>query len=145
MPRAAPARDTPAGSRDIGLPYPAEDLSEDDDLFSFLLVDQLGMRAQTKLGVHPQQVKFIGPAHNREDVLNILRDVSVARLVNNNNGICEALSLYVTSLCSSMQLTILADRATRNGPQYRGATSSRVSSLWHGAIDTRLTLRPGCL
>lgn len=76
MPRAAAARDTPAGSRDTGLPYPAEDLSEDDDLFSFLLVDQLGMRAQTKLGVHPQQVKFIGPAHNREDVLNILREVS---------------------------------------------------------------------
>lgn len=77
MPRAAAApRDTPAGSRDTGLPYPAEDLSEDDDLFSFLLVDQLGMRAQTKLGVHPQQVKFVGPAHNREDVLNILREVS---------------------------------------------------------------------
>lgn len=110
MPRAAAARDTPAGSRDTGLPYPAEDLSEDDDLFSFLLVDQLGMRAQTKLGVHPQQVKFIGPAHNREDVLNILREVStpsrsVARLrallVNNNNGICKpSLALrHVTIIC----------------------------------------------
>lgn len=88
MPRAAAARDTPAGSRDTGLPYPAEDLSEDDDLFSFLLVDQLGMRAQTKLGVHPQQVKFVGPAHNREDVLNILREVS-APSRSRGSGPCQ--------------------------------------------------------
>ncbi|KAK4688834.1 [histone H4]-N-methyl-L-lysine20 N-methyltransferase, partial [Tremellales sp. Uapishka_1] len=40
------------------LPHPAEDLSADDDLLSWILVDQLGSLPNTKLGVHPQQVKF---------------------------------------------------------------------------------------
>nr|ODN98688.1 hypothetical protein L204_02652 [Cryptococcus depauperatus CBS 7855] len=56
------------------LPHPAEDLSADDDLLSWVLVDQLGCMPNTKLGVHPQQVKFVGPSFKTEDVLNVVRE-----------------------------------------------------------------------
>jgi histone-lysine N-methyltransferase SUV420H len=61
------------------LPHPAEDLSADDDLLSWILVDQLGCLPNTKLGVHPQQVKFVGPAFKTEEVMAIVHDVSVVR------------------------------------------------------------------
>ncbi|WVQ70974.1 hypothetical protein IAR50_000499 [Cryptococcus sp. DSM 104548] len=61
-------------SRDVVLPHPAEDLSADDDLLSWVLVDQLGSMPNTKLGVHPQQVKFVGPAFKTDEVLNIVRE-----------------------------------------------------------------------
>jgi hypothetical protein len=57
------------------LPHPAEDLSADDDLLSWILVDQLGCMPNTKLGVHPQQVKFVGPVFKTEEVLNIVHEV----------------------------------------------------------------------
>ncbi|WRT64106.1 uncharacterized protein IL334_001035 [Kwoniella shivajii] len=56
------------------LPHPAEDLSADDDLLSWILVDQLGCMPNTKLGVHPQQVKFVGPTFKTDDVLNIIKE-----------------------------------------------------------------------
>ncbi|WVQ85525.1 hypothetical protein IAT38_007691 [Cryptococcus sp. DSM 104549] len=56
------------------LPHAAEDLSADDDLLSWVLVDQLGSMPNTKLGVHPQQVKFVGPAFKTDEVLNIVRE-----------------------------------------------------------------------
>lgn len=58
------------------LPHPAEDLSSDDDLLSWILVDQLGCMPNTKLGVHPQQVKFVGPVFKTADVLAIIQEVS---------------------------------------------------------------------
>jgi len=57
------------------LPHPAEDLSADDDLLSWILVDQLGAMPNTKLGVHPQQVKFVGPVFKTEEVLKIVQEV----------------------------------------------------------------------
>ncbi|WWC86217.1 uncharacterized protein L201_001090 [Kwoniella dendrophila CBS 6074] len=59
------------------LPHPAEDLSSDDDLLSWILVDQLGCMPNTKLGVHPQQVKFVGPTFKTDDVLNIVKDTII--------------------------------------------------------------------
>ncbi|WWD17913.1 hypothetical protein CI109_102358 [Kwoniella shandongensis] len=56
------------------LPHPAEDLSADDDLLSWILVDQLGSMPNTKLGVHPQQVKFIGPSFKTDEVLTIVKE-----------------------------------------------------------------------
>ncbi|WVW82256.1 hypothetical protein I302_104262 [Kwoniella bestiolae CBS 10118] len=56
------------------LPHPAEDLSADDDLLSWILVDQLGCMPNTKLGVHPQQVKFVGPTFKTDEVLNIVKE-----------------------------------------------------------------------
>lgn len=61
--------------RDPPLPHPAEDLSADDDLLSWVLVDQLGAMPNTKLGVHPQQVKFVGPAFKPDEVLAIVKEV----------------------------------------------------------------------
>lgn len=58
------------------LPHPAEDLSADDDLLSWILVDQLGCLPNTKLGVHPQQVKFVGPQFKTSDILSIVHEVS---------------------------------------------------------------------
>ncbi|ODO11703.1 hypothetical protein I350_00487 [Cryptococcus amylolentus CBS 6273] len=72
MSRQPPGDNTP--SRDVVLPHPAEDLSADDDLLSWVLVDQLGSMPNTKLGVHPQQVKFVGPAFKTDEVLNIVRE-----------------------------------------------------------------------
>lgn len=60
----------------IVLPHPAEDLSADDDLLSWILVDQLGALPNTRLGVHPQQVKFVGPPFKTEEVMDIVRHVS---------------------------------------------------------------------
>ena len=60
----------------VSLPHPAEDLSADDDLLSWILVDQLGALPNTKLGVHPQQVKFVGPSFKTEEVMNIVKEVS---------------------------------------------------------------------
>ncbi|KAK1928040.1 hypothetical protein DB88DRAFT_480167 [Papiliotrema laurentii] len=57
----------------IVLPHPAEDLSADDDLLSWILVDQLGALPNTRLGVHPQQVKFVGPPFKTEEVMDIVR------------------------------------------------------------------------
>jgi histone-lysine N-methyltransferase SUV420H len=59
------------------LPHPAEDLSADDDLLSWILVDQLGCLPNTKLGVHPQQVKFVGPAFKTSEILSIVQEVSL--------------------------------------------------------------------
>jgi histone-lysine N-methyltransferase SUV420H len=59
------------------LPHPAEDLSADDDLLSWILVDQLGAMPNTKLGVHPQQVKFVGPTFKTEEVLKIVQEVGL--------------------------------------------------------------------
>lgn len=58
-------------------PHQAEDLSRDDDLCSYLLVDQIGCDKLDKpsLGVHPQQAKFVGPAIEKSDVLNIIKHV----------------------------------------------------------------------
>lgn len=58
------------------LPHPAEDLSADDDLLSWILVDQLGCLPNTKLGVHPQQVKFVGPPFKTSEILSIVQEVS---------------------------------------------------------------------
>ena len=38
-------------------------------------MDQLGAMPNTKLGVHPQQVKFVGPPFKTDDVLNIVKEV----------------------------------------------------------------------
>jgi histone-lysine N-methyltransferase SUV420H len=56
-------------------PHPAEDLSADDDLLSWILVDQLGALPNTRLGVHPQQVKFVGPMFKTEEVMDIVKEV----------------------------------------------------------------------
>ena len=61
--------------RDPPLLHPAEDLSADDDLLSWVLVDQLGAMPNTKLGVHPQQVKFVGPVFKSDEVLAIIKEV----------------------------------------------------------------------
>jgi hypothetical protein len=53
----------PPKTDEDALPHPAE-------------VDQLGCLPNTKLGVHPQQVKFVGPTFKTEDVMNIVHDVS---------------------------------------------------------------------
>lgn len=60
------------------LPHPAEDLSADDDLLSWILVDQLGAMPGAKLGVHPQQVKFVGPVFKPEEVMTIIHEVGAA-------------------------------------------------------------------
>lgn len=57
------------------VPHPAEDLSADDDLLSWILVDQLGALPNTRLGVHPQQVKFVGPVFKTEEVMEIVKEV----------------------------------------------------------------------
>ena len=57
----------------------AEDLSAGDDLLSWILVDQMGCLPDTRLGVHPQQVKFEGPKFQPSDVLRILQEVSSAK------------------------------------------------------------------
>ncbi len=75
---AMPPRHAPPDSqayKDPPLPHPAEDLSADDDLLSWVLVDQLGAMPNTKLGVHPQQVKFTGPVFKADEVLNIVKEV----------------------------------------------------------------------
>lgn len=72
MSRQSNGDSTPA--RDLLLPHPAEDLSADDDLLSWVLVDQLGCMPNTRLGVHPQQVKFVGPPFKTDEVLNIVRE-----------------------------------------------------------------------
>jgi histone-lysine N-methyltransferase SUV420H len=59
------------------LPHPAEDLSADDDLLSWILVDQLGCLPNTKLGVHPQQVKFVGPVFKTSEILAIVQEVNL--------------------------------------------------------------------
>lgn len=65
----------------VAIPNPAEDLEEDDDLLSWILVDQIGIVGQSPgqkgLGVHPQQVKFVGPALKQDDILRILQDVGL--------------------------------------------------------------------
>ncbi|ORY28990.1 hypothetical protein BCR39DRAFT_533467 [Naematelia encephala] len=63
-------------SRDA-LPHPAEDLSADDDLLSWILVDQLGCLPNSKLGVHPQQVRFVGPQFKTDEVLNVIKETVV--------------------------------------------------------------------
>jgi hypothetical protein len=55
---------------------PAEDLSADDDLLSWILVDQLGCLPGKGLGVHPQQVKFVGTPFKTSEVLAIVSEVS---------------------------------------------------------------------
>ncbi|RSH92553.1 Histone-lysine N-methyltransferase set9 [Saitozyma podzolica] len=67
----------PPKTDEDALPHPAEDLSADDDLLSWILVDQLGCLPNTKLGVHPQQVKFVGPTFKTEDVMNIVHDTVI--------------------------------------------------------------------
>lgn len=61
--------------RDAALPHPAEDLSKDDDLLSWMLVDQLASMPGCKLGVHPQQVGYVGPSYKLEEVLAIVKEV----------------------------------------------------------------------
>jgi histone-lysine N-methyltransferase SUV420H len=75
------------------LPHPAEDLSADDDLLSWILVDQLGCLPNTKLGVHPQQVKFVGPVFKTSEILAIVQEVSneLAREVTD----CRLLSIPI--------------------------------------------------
>ena len=63
---------------DTPLPHPAEDLSSDDDLLSWILVDQLGGMPNSRLGVHPQENKFVGPKFKTEEVLEIVREVRIA-------------------------------------------------------------------
>lgn len=62
--------------KDPILPHPAEDLSVDDDLLSWMLVDQLAAMPGRRLGVHPQQVGYVGPNYKREDVLAVVKEVS---------------------------------------------------------------------
>lgn len=59
-----------------GETHPAEDLSADDDLLSWILVDQLGCLPGKGLGVHPQQVKFVGTSFKTSEVLAIVSEVS---------------------------------------------------------------------
>ena len=54
---------------------PAEDLSADDDLLSWVLVDQLGALPNTSLGVFPQQGDFVGPSFDSKEILDIVRQV----------------------------------------------------------------------
>lgn len=54
----------------------AEDLAAGDDLLSWILVDQMGCLPDTRLGVHPQQVKFEGPKFQTAEVLKVLQEVS---------------------------------------------------------------------
>lgn len=68
-------REKEDGSNLGPLPHPAEDLSSDDDLLSWVLVDQLGCMPNSKLGVHPQENKFVGPKFKTDDVLEIIREV----------------------------------------------------------------------
>ena len=58
-----------------GETHPAEDLSADDDLLSWILVDQLGCLPGKGLGVHPQQVKFVGTPFKTSEVLAIISEV----------------------------------------------------------------------
>lgn len=67
------------------LPHPAEDLSSDDDLLSWILVDQLGCLPNTKLGVHPQQVKFVGPPFKTADILSIVQEVRLGSRTDARN------------------------------------------------------------
>lgn len=62
-------------------PHPAEDLSADDDLLSWILVDQLGALPNTRLGVHPQQVKFVGPSFKNEEIMEIVREVRLVQAI----------------------------------------------------------------
>lgn len=71
-------RPSAAAKDELPLPSPAEDLSADDDLLSWILVDQLGCMPNSRLGVHPQENKFVGPQFKTEEVLNIVREVSSA-------------------------------------------------------------------
>lgn len=59
-----------------GIDCPAEDLSTNDDLLSWILVDQLGCLPGKGLGVHPQQVKFVGPTFKTSEILKIVTEVS---------------------------------------------------------------------
>ncbi|ORX34294.1 hypothetical protein BD324DRAFT_178218 [Kockovaella imperatae] len=54
--------------------YAAEELSEDDDLCSYIFVDQLGVTPGSKLGVYPQQLDFKGPVFDPQSVLAILQE-----------------------------------------------------------------------
>lgn len=74
--------------KDDPLPHPAEDLSADDDLLSWILVDQLGCLPNTKLGVHPQQVKFVGPSFKTEEILNIVNEVRAVLLSWRGGVVC---------------------------------------------------------
>ena len=65
------------------VPHRAQDLSDDDDLLSWILVDQLGALPGTKLGVFPQNFDFSGPQHDSEEVLGILQEVSWDALTEN--------------------------------------------------------------
>lgn len=92
-------QDPPASSSSstpIALPHPAEDLSADDDLLSWILVDQLGALPDTKLGVHPQQVKFVGPTFKTQEVMDIVREVGLIPFL------CTALSQYTNCRRSSL-------------------------------------------
>lgn len=83
QPRAGSARAPIPVSRakdEVPLPHPAEDLSADDDLLSWILVDQLGCMPNSRLGVHPQENKFVGPAFKTDDVLTIVKEVRPAAL-----------------------------------------------------------------
>lgn len=75
------------------LPHPAEDLSSDDDLLSWILVDQLGCMPNTKLGVHPQQVKFVGPAFKTAEVLTIIQEVCGLTLIPSS---CLSMYFWLT-------------------------------------------------
>lgn len=69
------ARDEGTPDNSLPLPHPAEDLSSDDDLLSWMLVDQLGGMPNSRLGVHPQENKFVGPKFKTEEVLDVIREV----------------------------------------------------------------------
>lgn len=58
-----------------GVPCPAEDLSADDDLLSWILVDQLGCLPGKGLKVHSQQVKFVGTPFKTSEILKIVSEV----------------------------------------------------------------------
>lgn len=70
-------KQAPLGKDEPPLPHPAEDLSADDDLLSWILVDQLGCMPNSRLGVHPQENKFVGPVFKTDEVLQIMREVSL--------------------------------------------------------------------
>lgn len=83
------------------LPHPAEDLSADDDLLSWILVDQLGCLPNTKLGVHPQQVKFVGPPFKTSEILSIVQEVSLSVMRQENDAYMH--SMWSTPISPKLQ------------------------------------------
>ncbi|KAL7423815.1 histone lysine methyltransferase Set9 [Cryptotrichosporon argae] len=91
-------RDTPSGSASssarpdaVAVRNDAENLEEDDDACSWVLIDQLGALPDTKLGVHPQQVRFVPPPHKSDDVLAVIQKYIIQNRIPDIPAALEAL------------------------------------------------------